>query len=143
MSKLSGAVAVVVPNWNGADHLADCLDSLQKQTLKPHIIVVDNGSVINPIPVWQQKYPSTIFISNDINTGFAGGNNIGIKAATGDYLFLVNNDTEFTPGLLEGLLEVFDKYPDAGMVSPKFHYLWKCYRSINLRWFIYRRKKNT
>lgn len=37
-------------------------------------------------------------------------------------MFLVNNDTEFTEGLIDGLLEVFRKYPDAGIVSPKFHY---------------------
>jgi GT2 family glycosyltransferase len=56
------------------------------------------------------------------NLGFAGGNNLGIKAAQGDYLFFVNNDTVMTPGILEGLLETFKIYPDAGVVSPKFHY---------------------
>jgi GT2 family glycosyltransferase len=56
------------------------------------------------------------------NLGFSAGNNAGMKVATGDYFFIVNNDTEFTPGLLEGLVDSFRIWPDAGLVSPKFHY---------------------
>jgi len=78
-------------------------------------------------------------ILNGKNLGFTGGNNVGIRAAKGDYLFIVNNDTEFTPGLIEGLLETFEQYPDAGMVSPKFQFFfhkgtieYAGYNSINI-----------
>src|SRR5436853_502369 len=75
------------------------------------IIVVDNGSTQNPVPAWTVKYPNVSFIRSEQNLGFAGGNNLGINAAKGDYYFLVNNDTEFTPGLIETLLAAFDKNP--------------------------------
>ena len=71
---------------------------------------------------WKVKYPDIKFISSDINLGFAGGNNIGVKEATGEYLFFVNNDTEFTPGLVQTLAAVLDDHPEVGIVSPKIMY---------------------
>ena len=117
-------VSIVTVNFNHSHVTDELLDSIAVKNTYANIeiIVVDNGSVINPIPVWQQKYPSTIFIRSDINTGFAGGNNIGINAATGDYLFLVNNDTEFTDSLIEKLVGSLDANPNAAMVSPKICY---------------------
>lgn len=86
------------------------------------VIVVDNASVESPVAAIIKEYPAAKVITSDKNLGFAGGNNMGIRAASGAYFFLVNNDTEFTEGLIEGLLEIFSKHPDAGVVSPKFHY---------------------
>jgi len=86
------------------------------------VIVVDNGCTPNYVPQWVIKYPHIQFIRSEINLGFAGGNNLGIQAAKGDYLFLVNNDTEFTPNLLELLARTLDEKPTVGMVSPKIHY---------------------
>jgi GT2 family glycosyltransferase len=86
------------------------------------LIVVDNASGDNPVPRWQDKYPNVTFIRSESNLGFAGGNNLGISAATGDYLFFVNNDTEFTPGLIDALVAVLDEHPKVGMVSPKIRY---------------------
>lgn len=86
------------------------------------IIIVDNGSQHNPVPAWKVKYPDFIFIRSDVNLGFAGGNNLGIAQAKGDYLFLVNNDTEFTPGLTETLVKALDDNEKIGMVSPKIRY---------------------
>jgi GT2 family glycosyltransferase len=86
------------------------------------IIVIDNGSETDPTPLWRTKYPGVIFIRSESNLGFAGGNNLGIRQAKGDYLFFVNNDTEFTPGLIEKLTGVLDVHPEAGMISPKIKY---------------------
>ncbi|MBC7555307.1 MAG: glycosyltransferase family 2 protein [Taibaiella sp.] len=86
------------------------------------LIVVDNGSEINEVPGWQERFPNIKFIRSEQNLGFAGGNNLGIKQAGGDYLFFVNNDTEFTPGLVQALAETLDKHPECGMVSPKIKY---------------------
>ncbi|EOR96062.1 Glycosyl transferase, family 2 [Arcticibacter svalbardensis MN12-7] len=87
------------------------------------IIVVDNGSSTDPTPQWKLNYPSSItFIRSAINIGFAGGNNLAASVATGDYLFFVNNDTEFTEGLIESLVHILDINPRVGIISPKIKY---------------------
>jgi GT2 family glycosyltransferase len=117
-------VSIVTLTWNTTEITIDFLKSLNEYCTYPNleVIIVDNGSKQNPSDVLKAIYPSAIVLVNEKNLGFTGGNNVGIKAATGDYLFIVNNDTEFTPGLLEGLIKIFETYPDAGIVSPKFHY---------------------
>jgi GT2 family glycosyltransferase len=117
-------VSVVTLTWNTTSITCDFLRSINAQCSYPNleVIVVDNGSKEDPTEAFMSIRPDVKVIRNGRNLGFTGGNNIGISAAKGDYLFIVNNDTEFTPGLLEGLIEVFQQYPDAGMVSPKFHY---------------------
>lgn len=117
-------VSIITVNFNHSHITDELLDSIAlKNTYhNVEIIVVDNGSKINPVPAWKEKYPQVIFIRSDVNLGFAGGNNIGIKAATGDYLFLVNNDTEFTEGLVDTLVNTLEQHPEVGMVSPKIRY---------------------
>ncbi|MBI1344486.1 MAG: glycosyltransferase [Terrimonas sp.] len=117
-------VSIVTLTWNTTAVTCDFLHSINEHCQYPNleIIIVDNGSKDDPTPVFKAIRPDVNLIRNGKNLGFTGGNNVGIKAAKGDYLFIVNNDTEFTPGLIEGLLDIFKKYPDAGIVSPKFHY---------------------
>jgi len=117
-------VSIVSLTWNTTSITCDFLRSINAHCTYPNfeVIIVDNGSKEDPTEVFKAISPDVKVICNGRNLGFTGGNNIGISAAKGDYLFIVNNDTEFTPGLIEGLLDVFQKYPDAGMVSPKFHY---------------------
>ncbi len=119
-------VSIVTLNWNTTDVTIDFLQSVKTHCLYSNLelIVVDNCSTENPTTLFKFIYPTAYVIVNEKNLGFAGGNNIGIKAASGDYIFIVNNDTEFTPGLIESLLKVFEKYPDAGVVSPKFQYFY-------------------
>ena len=116
-------VSIITINYNTTYLTVDMLRSIGYLTY-PHIevIVVDNASRESPIEELQKAYPDVRIILSKENLGFAGGNNLGIKAATGDFLFFVNNDTVLTPNILEGLVEIFDTYPDAGAVSPKFHY---------------------
>jgi GT2 family glycosyltransferase len=86
------------------------------------IIVVDNGSSENHVSDWQSSHPGVRFIRSEKNLGFAGGNNLGIREASGDYLFLVNNDTEFSRGLIESLVDILDSKNTIGAVSPKILY---------------------
>jgi len=86
------------------------------------IIVVDNGSHENHIPIWRSSYPEVRFIRSEKNLGFAGGNNLGIRETNAEYLFLVNNDTEFSAGLIEKLVAVLDSSPQVGAISPKILY---------------------
>ena len=117
-------VSIVTLTWNTTDITCDFLRSINEHCTYDNleIIIVDNGSKEDPTDVFKSIRPDVKVILNGKNLGFTGGNNIGIDAAAGDFLCIVNNDTEFTPGLIEGLLEIFNKYPDAGIASPKFHY---------------------
>jgi GT2 family glycosyltransferase len=120
-------ISIITLNWNTTDVTCEFLRSIREQNNYPRIevIVVDNASREDPTAAFLAAYPDAIIVRNGANLGFSAGNNAGIRAAKGEYLFIVNNDTEFTPGLLEGLLEIFRTYPDAGMASPKFHYFFE------------------
>ena len=117
-------VSIVTVNFNQPLVTEELLTSLREVNTYPNleIIVVDNGSTINPVPEWKVKYPDVVFVRSDVNEGFAGGNNIGIKQAKGDYFFLINNDTEVTPRLIEQLVESMSSNPKIGLISPKIHY---------------------
>ncbi|MCW3123427.1 MAG: glycosyltransferase family 2 protein [Flavipsychrobacter sp.] len=117
-------VSVITVNFNHSSVTEALLDSIfSKNTYAAiEVIVVDNGSEVNPVPGWMQKYPQVKFIRSEINLGFAGGNNLGIKAAKGDYLFFVNNDTEVTADLIGILAGTLDAHPEIGIISPKIRY---------------------
>ena len=117
-------ISIITINWNTTAITGEFLKSILSSNTysKIEVIVVDNASNEDPSATLKAIFPGLKLILNSHNAGFAGGNNEGIRAATGEFLFIVNNDTEFTPGLLEGLLDIFREYPDAGMACPKFHY---------------------
>jgi hypothetical protein len=123
MSSLVDAkVAVVVPNWNGADSLAACLDSLLDQTIKTHIIVVENGSTDDSVELLESKYPTVEVIKHKVNKGFAGGVNAGIRSATKEkfkYVALFNNDAIADKNWLELLTEYLQAHPEAGIATSK------------------------
>ncbi|QRQ99582.1 glycosyltransferase family 2 protein [Dyadobacter sandarakinus] len=118
------SVSIVTVNYNQPKVTEDLLKSLLEVNTYPdlEIIVVDNGSKVNVVPEWEVKYWNVKFIRSDVNTGFAGGNNLGIRYATGDYLFLINNDTEVTADLIGKLVDRLEANPRIGMISPKIHY---------------------
>lgn len=116
-------VSIITVNYNQTRVTCELLDSIRKINYSNYeIIIVDNASKDNPKEIFNQLYPEAKFIRSDKNLGFAGGNNIGIKAARGEYLFFVNNDTEVTDGLIETLLMTFEAMPNAGIVCPKIMY---------------------
>jgi GT2 family glycosyltransferase len=127
MNARNPLVSIVTLNWNTTEITCDFLRSVNTQNgYSPvEVIVVDNASGEDSSAAFREIYPAVKVIRNKENLGFSGGNNKGIEAAAGEYIFIVNNDTEFTPGLIEGLLEIFQLYPDAGVVSPKFHYYYQ------------------
>ena len=88
------------------------------------VIVVDNGSMENEASILQERYPNIIVIRSDKNLGFAGGNNFGIKAAKGKYIYLTNNDTVFKDFNPEVLIKRLEFSPKIGMVCPKIRFAW-------------------
>ena len=115
-------ISVITINYNGLIHTMDFLASFQKITYpNVEVIVVDNASKESPDSLLE-KYPDTILVKNPVNEGFAGGNNRGMEIAKGDYFFLINNDTEVAPDILEALLERAEKSEKVGLVCPKILY---------------------
>ena len=115
-------VSIITVNFNQPKVTEELLQTIPATYKNFEIIVVDNGSKVISINNWQASYPHVKFIRSEENLGFAGGNNLGINEASGDYLFLANNDTEFTEGLIEKLVAVMDSDPSIGMVSPMIKY---------------------
>lgn len=117
-------VSVITVNFNQPAVTEALLASISKLNTYTNIeiIVVDNGSKTNEVPRWEVEYPNIKFIRSEANLGFAGGNNLGIKAATGDYYFLINNDTEIAAGLIEALVNTLDSNYKIGIISPKIKY---------------------
>jgi len=112
-------VSIITVNYNQTQITAELLASLaQVHYPELEVIVVDNGSEQDPALTLQAQFPTVRFLRSAENLGFAGGNNLGIKASTGDYLFFLNNDTELQDGVLECLLQLFERVPDLGIVSP-------------------------
>ena len=114
-------VYCVVPNWNGAETLGACLDSLLSQTLRPRIIVVENGSTDGSVELLG-KYPSVEIIVLGRNHGFAGGVNAGIKRALdekADFVALFNNDAKADKDWLKNLVGVAEKNLKLGIVTSK------------------------
>jgi len=120
-------ISLITVNFNQPLVTEQLLASISLHNHYPaiEIIVVDNGSTINPIPEWAAKYTNVCFIRSESNLGFAGGNNLGIKKADGDYMFLINNDTEITDGLIEKLAYILDTHAEVGMISPKIRFFEK------------------
>jgi hypothetical protein len=116
-------ISIIILNYNQIKVTCEFIESTQKLTYKNfEIILVDNASREDPSETIKIKYPHVRLIINKTNLGFTGGNNVGIKAAKGDYYFIVNNDTEVTENLLEALLEPFDQDKSIGVVSPKIRF---------------------
>lgn len=114
------AVSVVIVNANGASLLEDCLKSLDSQTFKDfEVIFVDNGSTDDSIERVKQLMPRARILPQPTNTGFALGNNLGMREARGEYIVLLNNDVRVAPGFLEELVAVVHRDPRIGMVAPK------------------------
>jgi GT2 family glycosyltransferase len=115
-------VSIISVNYNGADYTCQMIESLRKITYPNiEIIIVDNASKESPLSI-EERFPEVNLIISPVNLGFAGGNNIGIRASKGDYLFLLNNDTEVDPGFLEPLVSKLESSHLVGAVSPKVYY---------------------
>ncbi|MEH0155775.1 glycosyltransferase family 2 protein [Limibacter armeniacum] len=86
------------------------------------VIVVDNGALSDKTVAYREAYPDARVIVCKRNLGFAGGNNLGIKAASGKYLYFLNNDTALTSSSIMPLVEEFEKDESLGAASPKIRY---------------------
>lgn len=115
-------VSIVTINFNGTEVTRALLQSLRQVTYPNlEIVVVDNGSK-QPCAELADEFPEIVYLDTGANLGFAGGNNRGIEVATGEYIFMLNNDTEVDPGFLQPLVERMEANPGIGVISPKILY---------------------
>lgn len=83
------------------------------------VFVVDNASTDGSAEIVRKKFPQVKLIQNKTNLGFAKANNQAIKKATGDYILLLNSDTEVQPSSIKKLIDFMDAHPQVGIVSAK------------------------
>ena len=116
-------ISIITVNYNGLDLTIELLKSIENQSYThTEIFVVDNASREDPSLFFQKNYPKVKCIRSEKNLGFAGGNNLAVKEAKGDFLFFINNDAEITEGCLQKLLHLFEEKPKLGIVSPLLLY---------------------
>ncbi|MFC1702919.1 glycosyltransferase family 2 protein [Patescibacteria group bacterium] len=114
-------VSVIIVNWNVKPLLRRCLASLQvQQGVDFEVIVVDNASSDGSAMMVAEEFPEYTLIASNRNLGFAAANNIGIERANGDFVLLLNPDTELTDTLtLEKLVRFMEERPHVGIVGPR------------------------
>lgn len=118
-------ISIISVNFNGLEDTLEMLESVIRHVTLPYeIIVVDNGSRVDETAAIKARYPRVVTIRSDRNLGFAGGNNLGIRAARGNYLFFINNDAVVKDDSLHFLVERLDSSPEIGAVSPKIRFAW-------------------
>lgn len=91
------------------------------------MIVVDNASRQDEASIISERYPHVKVIRSLQNLGFAGGNNLGIKEAKGNYILLINNDTYFEEFNIDALIERLESSDRIGIVCPKLRFAWGNY----------------
>jgi len=120
-------ISIIIVNYNGKKYLKDCLSSIMEngKSISYEIIVVDNGSkdgsvdYINGLTKLRINGLTIKKILNKENLGFAGGNNVGVREALGEYVLLLNNDTRVEKNFLRNFVKAFDEIPNLGCVQPK------------------------
>ena len=119
-------ISIITINYNGLADTCALIDSIPFNDNSLEVIVVDNASKNDEAAIIEERYPQVKVIRSDHNLGFAGGNNLGIKAAQGKYLFFINNDTvlRHQASDIRLLINRLDSSPKIGMVCPKIRFAW-------------------
>lgn len=125
---------IILVNYRGADDTIECLTSLQAESDAAHVLVIDNASGDRSTERIHAAHPWVELVSLDENTGFTGGNNVGIRmalAANAKYIWLLNNDTTVEPGVIGKLRQAIESDATLGAITPRIDY----YDDPNVPWF--------
>lgn len=121
-------LSIIIVSWNVAELLAACLESIQAGTtdddsprnkLRVEVIVVDSASSDHTTAMIRERYPSVKLLRQTENLGFTRCNNIGLRAAAGRHLMLLNPDTEVIGDALPQMVGYLDAHPAVGIVGPR------------------------
>ena len=144
MVQMDIQVSIVTINYNGLKDTCELMETLPLDDASIEVIVVDNASTHDEASIIAQRYPQVIVIRSPKNLGFAGGNNLGIRAAHGKYLFFLNNDTilwkkedgrsktSLNPHpsslIFQPMLDRLESSSSIGAVCPKIRFSWDDHR---------------
>ncbi len=123
---MSSNIVVVLLNYNSPDDTIECIKSLNKSTVRPFVVLVDNGSTeggkVDPVEL-KILYPDIHVIMNENNLGFGGGNNIGIRWALknlpAQYFYILNNDTVSDINSIKILEDYMEYNKNIDVCSPR------------------------
>ncbi len=117
---VNGRLSIIIPNWNGKHHLETCLPSLATQTHSDiEVIIADNASTDGTQAYVQEHFPQFIIEQLPENRGFTGACNAGMCRATGEFVALLNNDTEVDPHWAAEVVAALGRHPEAGFIASK------------------------
>ena len=116
-------LSIITVNYNGLKDTCELIDSIPFNN-DMEVIVVDNASKQDEASIISERCPQVKVIRSLENSGFAGGNNLGIKEAKGKYILLINNDTYFKEFNIEALIERLESSNKTGIVCPKLRFAW-------------------
>lgn len=117
-------LSIITINYNGLADTCALMETIPFNDEALEVIVVDNASTKDEASILEQRYPQVKVIRSHKNLGFAGGNNLGIQAARGKYLFFTNNDTVFEDFNIRPLIARLESAKQIGMVCPKIRFAW-------------------
>ena len=116
-------LSFITINYNGLKDTCALIETIPFND-KTEVIVVDNASNNDEASEIEQRFPHVNVVRSEKNLGFAGGNNLGILAAQGKYLFIINNDTIFKDFNVQALIDRLESKPEIGIVCPKIRFAW-------------------
>ena len=119
-------ISIITINYNGLKDTCELIETLPLEDESLEVIVVDNASKEDEASIIKKRYSQVKVIRSNQNLGFAGGNNLGIKAAKGKYLFFINNDTllRHQTSDIRHLINRLESSPKIGIVCPKIRFAW-------------------
>lgn len=116
-------LSIITINYNGLKDTCALIETIPFND-KMEVIVVDNASKNDEASEIERKFPYARVIRSAKNLGYAGGNNLGIQAAKGKYLYIINNDTIFKDFNVQPLINRLESSSNIGIVCPKIRFAW-------------------
>ena len=115
-------LSVVIVNYNTREDVRLCLSALRQSTLPTEVIVVDNASRDGSADMIRDEFPEVKLLTPNQNLWFCGGNNLGIRASSGEYVLMLNPDTIPQPDALRLMVDFLQAHPDYAGVTIQLRY---------------------
>jgi Predicted glycosyltransferases len=134
-------LSIIIINYNTFQLTCNCIRSIKEKVhdLTYEIILVDNDSSECDPNNFLKQFPDIKLISSAENTGFTGGNNIGISKAAGEYILLLNSDTELINNAPKICYDYMQQHPETGITTAQLSYpdgklQYNCRRFRTISW---------